>query len=70
MESTLIQFQSFAATIAVLAACWAMNFKFLVPVLLALAVPLAVKRAHIPQHLLGHVALHQGTPRKGWEEFF
>lgn len=36
-----------------------MNFKLLVPVLLALAVPLAVKRAHIPQHLLGHIALHQ-----------
>ena len=38
-----------------------MNFKLLVPVLLALAVPLAVKRAHIPQHLLGHIALHQGS---------
>jgi len=37
----------------------AMNFKLLLPVLLALAVPLAVRRANIPQHLLGHVALHQ-----------
>jgi len=46
---------------AVFAGCGQMNFKLLVPVLLALAVPLAVKRAHIPQHLLGHIALHQGS---------
>ena len=43
----------------------AMNFKLLLPVLLALAVPLAVRRANIPQHLLGHVALHQGRPGSG-----
>ena len=42
-----------------------MNFKLLLPVLLALAVPLAVRRANIPQHLLGHVALHQGRPGSG-----
>ena len=35
-----------------------MKFKLLVPVLLAL-VPLLVRRANIPRHLLGHVAFHQ-----------
>ena len=49
---------------AIFSVC-AMNFKLLVPVLLALAVPLAVKRAQIPQHLLGHIALHQGSWRAG-----
>lgn len=51
-----------ATAAVVLASFWAslrvMNFKLLVPVLLAGIVPLAVKRADIPAHLLGHVAFH------------